>query len=48
MKCNLKEYIALKLDYEMLKNSDLHKTNLKEYISKLLDMEIKLRQFKFN
>ena len=42
----LKEYIDLKMQYELLKKSDLFKKDLKQYIEKSIDYQTKLKLIK--
>mgnify|MGYP006907987628 CR=1 FL=1 len=43
---NLKNYIALKIQLETLKNSDLFRTDLKQYINKSIDLQTQLGKIK--
>ena len=42
----LKEYVSLKMDYELLKRSDLYKTDLSEYVKKSMDYCLKLKELR--
>ena len=43
---NLKQYISLKMEYELLKQSNLYLTDLKQYISKSINYQTKLKSIK--
>ena len=43
---SLKLYISLKMEYELLKQSNLYLTDLKQYILKSMDYQTKLKSIK--